>query len=53
MTQQFMILFKNHDYIVSQPIDYRSYTSITLKQNSINMVTQDRTKEICSVNNNK
>ncbi len=48
-----MILLKNQDYTISQPIDYRSNTFVASNQNSINMMIKHRTKTICSVDNTK
>jgi hypothetical protein len=53
MNQQAMILLKNHNNIVSQPIDYGSDNSITSKQFSIDMMIQHKTKKICNVDNTK
>lgn len=51
MTQQAMILFKKHDYTISQPIDYTSNTFVKLEQNFINLMTQHRIQQIYSVHN--
>ncbi len=42
MNQQAMILLKNRDYTVSQPVDYRLDMSITSKQNSIDLMIQHK-----------
>jgi hypothetical protein len=46
-----MILLRNHDYIISQLVDYRSDMSITLEQNYVNMMTLHKTIFFCSVDN--
>ncbi len=51
MTQQAMILLRNHDYIVSQPINHKSNTSITSKQNYVDLMTRHRIKDICNIDN--
>jgi hypothetical protein len=51
MSQQAMILFKNHNHTFSQSLDYKLVRSITLKQNYTNLMTKHKTKEICSVHN--
>jgi hypothetical protein len=48
-----MILLKNQDYTISQPIDYRSDKFVILEQNYIDLMIQQKTKEICNVNNTK
>ncbi len=53
MSQQVMKLFIDYDYTVSKLLDYRLDKFIILKQNSINLMTQHRTKEVYNVNNNK
>jgi hypothetical protein len=53
MIQQVMILLKNHEYKVSQPIHYRSDTSITSEQNFVDLMTQHMTEEIFSVDNDE
>jgi hypothetical protein len=45
MNQQAMILLKNHNNIVSQPIDYGLNKSVTSKQFSIDMMIQHKTKK--------
>jgi hypothetical protein len=39
MNQQAMILLRNHDYIVSQPIDYRLNMFVTSEQNFVDLMT--------------
>jgi hypothetical protein len=39
MSKQAMVLLKNHEYIFSQPIDYRLYMFVTSKQNFVNLMT--------------
>jgi len=51
MTQQAMILLKNHDYTISQPIDYRSNMFITSEQNFVNLMIQHMIEQICTVDN--
>jgi len=53
MNQQVMILLKNRDYIVSQAIDYRLDMYVTSKQNFVHLMTQHKTKNICSVDNTR
>ncbi len=53
MSQQVMILLRNHDYKVSQLIDHRWDLSITSKQNSIDLMTQHKIEDIYSVDNTK
>jgi hypothetical protein len=48
-----MKIFTGYDYTVSKLLDYRSDKFITLEQNSINLMTQHRTKEVYNVDNNK
>jgi hypothetical protein len=48
-----MILLRDHNYIVSQSLDYKSHRHVTSKQNFIDMMTQHRIKKICSVNNTR
>jgi hypothetical protein len=48
-----MKIFSDYDYTISKSLDYRSNKFITLKQNSINVMTQHRTKEVYSVDNNE
>jgi hypothetical protein len=48
-----MKLFIDYDYTVSKLLDYRLDKFIILKQNSINLMTQHRTKEVYNVDNNK
>jgi hypothetical protein len=43
MSQQAMVLLKNHEYIVSQLVDYRLDMFITSKQNFVNLMTQHTT----------
>jgi hypothetical protein len=44
-----MILFKYHDYTISQPIHCKLDMFLTLEQNLVNLMT----KEICNVDNTK
>jgi hypothetical protein len=53
MSQHVMILFKNHDYIVSQPIDCRLNMFVTSKQNFVDLMTQCRIEEIYIVDNTR
>jgi hypothetical protein len=46
-----MILLRDYDHTISQPVDYKSNMSITSKQNFVNLMIQHKTKEIYSVNN--
>jgi hypothetical protein len=48
-----MILSKDHDSTISQPIDYKLDMFLTLKQKFVNLMTQHMTQEICNVNNTK
>jgi hypothetical protein len=51
MSQHVMKIFRDHDYIVSQSLDYRSDKFVTLEQNFVDLMIQHRTKEVCSVDN--
>jgi hypothetical protein len=51
MSQQDMILLRDYDHIISQPVDYKSNMSITSKQNFVNLMIQHKTKGIYSVDN--
>ncbi len=53
MSQSTMILSKDHDSTISQPIDYKLDMFLTLKQKFVNLMTQHMTQEICNVNNTK
>jgi hypothetical protein len=53
MSQQAMILFRNHGYTILQLVDYRLDFSITLEQNFVDLMIQHKTKEIYNVNNTK
>jgi hypothetical protein len=53
MSQSTMILFKDHDYTISQPIDYKLDTFLTLEQKFVNLMTQHMTEKICNVDNTK
>jgi len=53
MNQIGMILLKDHDYKISQPIDYKLDMFVTLEQNFVDLMVQHMTKEICSVDNIK
>jgi hypothetical protein len=53
MNQQAMILLKNHDYTISQPVDYRLDMSITSKQNSIDLMIQHKAENIYNVDNTR
>jgi hypothetical protein len=44
-----MILLRDHNYIVSQSLDYKSNMFMTSKQNFVDLMAQNGTKEICSV----
>jgi hypothetical protein len=48
-----MKIFTDYDHTISKSLDYRLDKFITLKQNSINMMIQHKTKEVYNVNNNK
>jgi hypothetical protein len=43
MSQQAIVLLKNHEYIVSQPVDYRLDMFVTSKQNFVNLMTEHMT----------
>jgi hypothetical protein len=45
--------FIDQDYIVSQSLDYGSNKSVTLKQNSIDLMTQHMIEEVYTVDNTK
>jgi hypothetical protein len=53
MSQHAMILLRNHDYIISQPINYRLNMFVTSKQNFVDLMTQRRIEEIYSVDNTR
>jgi len=40
-----MKMFIDHDYIVSQSLDYGSHKFVILEQNSIDLMTQHRKKK--------
>ncbi len=48
-----MILLRNHDYIVSQTMDYRLYMFVTSKQKFVDLMTQHMTNFFCNVDNTK
>jgi hypothetical protein len=45
--------YLNHDYIVSQLLNYGVDKILTLEQNVANLMTQHRPKGICSVDNTR
>jgi len=52
MSQQYMILFKDYDHTVSQPVNYKLDMYVTLeKKNYVHMMIQHMTKKNCSVDN--
>ncbi len=53
MSQQVMILFRNHCYTILQLVDYRLDFSVTLEQNFVDLMIQHKTKEIYNVNNTR
>jgi hypothetical protein len=53
MSQQAMVLLKNHEYIVSQRVDYRLHMYVTLEQNFVNLMTQHMTEIFYNANNTK
>jgi hypothetical protein len=48
-----MILLRNHDYIVSQTMDYRLDMFVTSKQTFVDLMTQHMTNFFCNVDNTK
>jgi hypothetical protein len=48
-----MKIFINHDYIVSQLLHYRLNKFVTIEQNFVNLMTQHKTEEVCSVDNTR
>jgi hypothetical protein len=53
MKQQAMIIFTNHNYIVSQSLDYRLDEHVTSEQNFIDLLTQHGIEEVCNVNSTR
>jgi hypothetical protein len=53
MSQQTMILLRDHNYKISQSLNYKSDRPITSKQNFVDLMTQHRIEEFCSVKNTK
>jgi len=53
MNQQVMKIFTNHDYTISQSLDYGSNMIITLKWNFVDIMIQHRTKEVYNVDNTR
>jgi hypothetical protein len=47
-----MILLRDHNYTLSQSLDYKSGRLMTLEQNYVDLMIQHRTKELCNVDNN-
>jgi hypothetical protein len=48
-----MILLKDRDYIISQPIDCKLNMFVTLERKFVDMMIQHMTEIFCSVNNTK
>jgi hypothetical protein len=48
-----MKIFTNHDYTISQSLDYGSNMIITLKWNFVDIMIQHRTKEVYNVDNTR
>jgi hypothetical protein len=51
MNQQDMIVLKDYNHIVLQPVDYKLDMSIASKQNFVDLTTQHKIEEICNVDN--
>ncbi len=51
MNQHVMKIFTDHDYIVSQSLDYRSDKFVTLEQNFVDLMIQHKKEKVCSVDN--
>jgi hypothetical protein len=48
-----MILLRNHDYTISQPVDYKLDMFVISNQNSVNLMIQHKIEEIYNVDNTK
>jgi len=45
-----MIIIIDHNYIVSQPLDYKTNMFITSKQNFVDLMILHGIEEVCNVN---
>jgi hypothetical protein len=51
MNQHVMKIFRDHDYIVSQSLDYRLDKFVTLEQNFVDLMIQYRKEKVYTVDN--